>query len=174
MVSIRPANITEINLVKKEIKDLTGSESFSKIFSSTKRFLIQRDKKIKFIVVDALLAEFLFKALSNIQPFLYSVGLCLALFNSPKGPCKITLEGLHLVAPYSRRKIILDSKETLKFLYGRNILLKGITNLLNVNRNEKTLVFDQSNRVLGIGVLKKDFLLIPIVDLGYYLRKKLK
>ncbi|MFX1250486.1 MAG: hypothetical protein ACFFCZ_02635 [Promethearchaeota archaeon] len=174
MMSIRLANLTEINLVKKEIKELTGSESFNEIFSSTNRFLTQRDKKIKFIVIDAQLAAFLFEALPNIQPFLYSVGVRLALFNSPKGPCKITLEGLHLIAPYSHKKIILDSKATLKFLYGRKIQLKETTTLLNVNKNEKTLVFDQSNQVLGIGVLKEDLLLIPVIDLGYYLRKKLK
>ncbi|MFX0094571.1 MAG: hypothetical protein ACFFBD_22745, partial [Candidatus Hodarchaeota archaeon] len=151
-----------------------GFEDFHTIFSSNEQFLIQKDKKIRFLVANASLCDFLFKVLANVHSFIYSIGTCLALFNRLEGPCKITLEGLHLIAPYARKKIRLDSDETLKFLYGRPFHLKGDNSQLNVNRNEKSLVFDQFDRVLGIGVIEEDFRLVPVIDLGYYLRQKLK
>lgn len=86
----------------------------------------------------------------------------------------IGIESLSYLAPLTDRKLILNPRETTKFLYGESFEVEG-QNKSNSYLNSPIIVCSDTNIPIGLGILRlKDNILFlkNLVDVGIYLRSE--
>ncbi|MHA2225805.1 MAG: hypothetical protein ACXAC8_11410 [Candidatus Hodarchaeales archaeon] len=84
------------------------------------------------------------------------------------------IESINFMAPFIKNKILLDAKNTQKFIYGKEIQIQADQNQ-NLVENSTIMVFSPNEIPLGYAkILSKNqkLLLHNLVDIGIFLRSE--
>ncbi len=98
----------------------------------------------------------------------YSVGLYIGEVKN--GKFFLGLEGANLIAPYTKKKVVVNKSAEQLVLYGRDVFSKSVVDFSTCRQNEKCLLVNSSGEPLGIGLVEKD-MVKNLMDRGWYLRK---
>lgn len=82
-----------------------------------------------------------------------------------------SLEGATLMAPHTKKKIVVNKKAEQLVLYGRDVLLKSVLDSPGgLSSGDTYLIVNERDELLGIGRIEND-VIKNLMDRGWYLRK---
>ena len=95
-----------------------------------------------------------------------------------KNQFRLGIESIPFLAPFCNHKVILSSKQSERFIYGKDVILsikekKASNN--NIKNNSFVMIFNENNLALGYAKtsMNQDFInLYNIVDIGLYIRSE--
>lgn len=160
----RDLSIGEFNLVEQSIR-IDFGVILSKAINKNNLIISAKRKEVFFIGDDAK------KTLMLMEKEPYSAGIS---FGSIKnGKFFISLEGVDIISPFTKNKVILNQKGEQLALYGRDIFLNLVEKYpKGLKPGEKCVLVNNKDESLGLGIaiMKKKFI-ENIKDRGLYLRK---
>ncbi|MBD3230484.1 MAG: hypothetical protein GF329_20055 [Candidatus Lokiarchaeota archaeon] len=92
----------------------------------------------------------------------------------------LTLNGIDAISGFTNKKIMLNQKGELRFIYGKSLNSKHIKKIYSdFNRGNEMIIINRLGEVIGLGKslvpikspLKKKIKINNRLDLGWYLRK---
>ena len=152
------------------------NESIFHKITNNNKFVVAEGNKIEYYLVSNQIFK-IYKKLKGINKPYY-VGIYLGRIKN--GQFAISLKGIQIINDFTHKKIQLNEKGELKFIYGKNINDKDIQKIYSEFKIEDLMIIINSlGETLGLAKAitpikqnsKKNIKIKNMLDLGWYLRK---
>ncbi len=174
-MGFREAREKELKIIKRALR-FFNPENFENFFDKYKIFI--KNKKEVFIIPKELYSFLNSLNLSNLNPI--SIGVKIGEI---RRRFRLTLEGSFLISKNERKRVYVNEKGEMLFLYGRDIFAMSVERVSDdVRENDTVFVCNKRGDVLGLGrsrfnadrffeVEDERIVVDNLVDRGEYLRK---
>ncbi len=168
----------ETNQVETTINQILDSDAMTIILKRKMLIKIKGDRNDVYLVLkeDISLFERLSSKLPEKSFSIEHARIKLGFFIHEK--FLIGIESLTLLSPLTRKRISLDTKNTQKFIYGKDIVINTISlqkQIEHLEENTTIMVFSDNNIPLGYAKIfskEKNAWLQNLVDIGIFLRSE--
>jgi ribosome biogenesis protein Nip4 len=168
----------EISQIVKTINRILGTETMNHILETKSLIKIKHQREEVYLVSQSDMA--IFKKISSIEAEskikLVHARVKLGFFI--QNSFMVSIEAISFLAPLTQQKILLNERDTKRFIYGKDIknLTLNIRNQIEkYNTNFPIMIFSSENIPLGfakIHINKRKPWLQNLIDIGIYLRSE--